>query len=801
MKVSLNWLKEHVALELSAKELAPKLMALGFEVASIESKGPQFRGVVTAKVLDVVQHPNADRLRLCTVDDGAAKFSVVCGAPNVAAGQTVALARVGAELPGGKKLGPAKIRGVDSQGMLCSGAELGMPGDAAGIMVLGEGTPLGQDFAAMQGPGDELLEVEITPNRPDCLSHRGLARELAAYLRVPLKSAPPAPVPPQASETCPLISVESPEACPLYIGRLITGVKVGPSPAWLAAKLEAVGLKPINNVVDVTNYMLMDIGQPMHGFDASRLTGPEIRVRFARSGETIKALDGKSYALSLDNLLIADSSHPVAIAGVMGGEETGTTGQTVNVLLESAYFRPSVVRKSSQKLRLKSDSSYRFERGVDPGAVAEASERAAALIVQLGGPEAKVSAPRVAGAQPAAPKPITVSVSRLNEILGSAFPEADVEGALRAIAQSLQVESTKLHFTPPTHRGDLETVWDLAEETARLLGYDNVPSVAAPISPRPAKLTPYESLAERCRSRLAALGLLEAYNYDFVSEKALKQAGLSPDSCAKLANPLSDDWTYLRPTLLLGLLANAATNLNRGASSVRLFELGTRYKPVKGHVAEKRHAAGLMLGPVSERFWQAARTPDAGFYDAKGLAEDLLSGLPGLAWTPLRQAKTQLEDDVFFHPGASLRVESPKGPLGTVGLLHPTIARAWGLDRQPVALFDFDLERLAKLESPRARFAPYSQFPVSRRDLSLLVDTGKPYAELEAAARQGAGAPLQSVELVDVFTGKGLPAGKHSVTLRLTFGVLDRTLTEPEVLAGVDGALGALKALGAELRG
>ena len=794
MKVSYNWLREHVELDAPVERLAELLLQLGFEVASVERKGPAFRGVVTAKILEVVKHPNADRLRLCTVDDGSQKLSIVCGAPNVAVGQTVPLARIGAELPGGRKLTPAKIRGVESQGMLCSGAELGLGSDHAGIMVLGEGTPLGQDFAALQGPGDTILEVEITPNRPDVLSHRGLARELAAALRVPLKPLKPLALHGVSGE-CPPITIEA-KGCPIYVGRLITGVKVGPSPGWLAARLESIGLRPINNVVDTTNYVMLDIGQPMHAFDAARLTGPEVRIRSARSGETIKALDQKSYSLSDQIFLIADAEKPAAIAGVMGGLDSSVTEKTTSILLESAYFTPPTVRKSSQKLRLKSDSSYRFERGTDPELPLAASERAAALIAQVGGKDVKVSAARVAGASPQPHPPISVTAGRINDILGSSFSEADIQGALHSIALKLDKHGETLRFQRPSHRADLETPWDLAEEVARLLGYDKIPTQASAVALKPATVTPAETLVDRCRSRLSALGLMEAYNYDFVSEKEVERARLDQKLCPRLANPLSDDWTLLRPTLLLGLLRNAATNLNHGATSVRLFELGKQYRPGR----ETLHAAGLILGPAGERFWRAARTPDADFYDAKGLVAELLEGIPGIDTVPLRAAAAALDADVFFHPGAALRLQSAKGPLGCVGLLHPSLARAWELDGRPVALFDLDLGALGELRSPAKRFAPFSQFPVSRRDLSLLVDTAKPYAELEAAARRAGGSFLQAVELVDVFAGKGLPPGKHSVTIRFTFGTTERTLTDAEVNAAVDAILKSLTALGAALR-
>ncbi|MDE2237112.1 MAG: phenylalanine--tRNA ligase subunit beta, partial [Elusimicrobia bacterium] len=623
MKISLNWLKDWLPLELDARELSGRLTSLGFEVSSLEKRGPAFRGVVAAKILEVSKHPNADRLRLCLVDDGTSRLTVVCGAANVAAGQLVPLARVGATLPGGRTLSAAKIRGVESQGMLCSAAELGLSGDHSGILQLPP-TPLGGELAETLGPADEVLDVEVTPNRPDCLSHRGLARELAAFLKLPLKQAP-ASTPPAPAGQCPQVSIEAAKACPLYCARLISGVTVGPSPAWLAAKLEAVGLRPINNVVDVTNYVLLDLGQPLHAFDAARLAGPGLRVRFARAGESLAALDGKPYALSAEILVIADSARPVAIAGVMGGLETGVTEKTTSVILESACFAPPDIRRASRRLRLRSDSSYRFERGVDPEAVLEASERAAALIARLGGKGSSVSAPGIAGAPPPAAKPIQASAERINGLLGSSFPEPQIEACLRGLGRLHPEGPGRWLLAPRSYRRDLESAADLAEEVARLAGYDSIPSQAAPVPPRAAKATPYESLARRCRSRLSAAGLLEACNYDFVCEKTLRLCGLSSAEAPRLANPVSDEWTLLRPSLLPGLLQNAAGNLKHGAAAVKLFELGAQYARRGQAIEERRHLAGLLLGPLRERCWKPELAPDLGFHDAKGLAQDLLS--------------------------------------------------------------------------------------------------------------------------------------------------------------------------------
>ena len=383
MKVSYNWLKEHLPLELSATELSTHLLRLGFEVAGHQRLGPTFTGVVVGKVVSKEKHPNADKLSVCVVDDGATQRTVVCGAPNVDAGQTVAYARPGAVLPGNFKIEGRKLRGVESQGMICSRAELGLPKDVEGIWVMGEGPALGTDVGSLLGPADDILEVEITTNRPDCLSHRGLARELAAYFRKELK-----PLGGGMMETAKAsfpVTVEDSEACPFYGARLIEGVNVGESPAWLKTKLESIGLRPINSVVDITNYVLHDIGQPLHAFDADKLNGSRIVVRRSTAGEKLLALDHKTYDLPEGLLVIADADKPVALAGVMGGEETAVTTSTKRVLLEGAFFNPAEARKSSQKTRLRSDSSYRFERGADPEAPRMATDRAAALILQLAG--------------------------------------------------------------------------------------------------------------------------------------------------------------------------------------------------------------------------------------------------------------------------------------------------------------------------------------------------------------------------------------------------------------------------------
>ncbi|MDE2492009.1 MAG: phenylalanine--tRNA ligase subunit beta [Elusimicrobia bacterium] len=800
MKISSSWLKDHLEHGLSTEDLSALLLKLGFEVAGVERRGPQFSGVVVGRVLAKDKHPNADKLSVCTVDDGAAKWSVVCGAPNVAAGQTVAFARIGAVLPGEFKIKKAKLRGVESQGMICSREELGLSKDVDGIWVMGEGPALGADVGALLGPADDVLEVEATSNRPDCLSHRGLARELAAALGRTLK--PLASGVDEALSKALPVSVEDAQACPFYGGRLIEGVKVGESPEWLKGRLESIGLRPVNNVVDVTNFVLHDVGQPLHAFDADRLAGGRILVRRSKAGETFLALDHKSYALPEGLLVIADAERPVALAGVMGGEESSVTEKTTRLVLEGAYFAPSEIRASSQKTRLRSDSSYRFERGADPEAARWAAERAAALILELAGGKAGPLKAEPAVLPAPTTRRIKTSTSRIAAILGADFHADEILATLKRIAAELSGGASEFTFTAPSWRHDLATANDLAEEVGRFLGYDRVPYRLAPLAPQAATTTPVETAARRVRTRLAALGFCEAYNYDLLPEKALTAARLSADGLPRVANPLSEDWALLRPSLLPGLLKNAQHNLSRGADAVRLFELGKAYSLKGGAVVEQWRAAGLLLGPVLDVRWQAARAPRAGFADAKAAVEALLGGAGPVSWErPGTGNAGRWVCDPLFHPANALRAFVAGEAIASVGWLHPRAARAFDLDGEGAVLFELNLERLAAKPAPTAKYAPFSPFPVSRRDLALVVDRSLPYGRLEEALRACAIAELQDALLFDVYEGKGIPDGKKSFAVRLTFGRDDRTLTDAEIAGFTDAVVKALsEKLGAVLR-
>ncbi|MFA6318193.1 MAG: phenylalanine--tRNA ligase subunit beta [Elusimicrobiota bacterium] len=798
MKASYNWLKERLALEWSAEELAGRLPSVGIEVAGIEKRGPVFTGVVTAEVLTKVKHPNADRLSLCQVSDGAKTYSVVCGAPNVAAGQKVPFARVGAVLPGGK-LSKAKIRGVESEGMICSTKELALEGDASGIMVLDPSTKAGQDFAALLGGSDTILDVEITPNRPDLMSHLGLCREIATCFGVPFKESAETALQEDASLRSLPVEILSAGDCPRYVGRLIDGVRVGESPDWIKDKLAAVGLRPINNVVDVTNLILMDTGQPLHAFDADLLANGRIIVRPARPGERLLALDGKDYALTEGLLVIADYAKPVAIAGVMGGQATSVTASTKRVFLESAAFIPAAVRKSSQSLRLRSDSSARFERGCDVEAAAWASRQAAALIASLSGGSARVSPALDIYPGRKDPFPIRATAARVNAILGTAFPAEEVEKTIRAIAAKTDQEGDVLVVTPPSWRRDLATPWDLAEETARILGYDRIPSSVGTSPLKPTEELRSHSLAHRARARLAALGLHEACTYDFISEKHAALLEVTEDQWVRLANPLTEDWVVLRPSLLPGLLQSLRRNIERQAESVRLFEVGKTYLRDGSAVREHSHLAGVLYGPLSPAHWKASKDK-AGLFEAKALLADLLAGVTGLTWTADDPAGTFAGSGLLL-PGSRLTVSAGGAPLARLGILHPKLARAWEVDREQPAYFELDLERLAAASAGPRTFRAMSSFPSSWRDLSVVVRSDVPYADIEAAVAGLKLPALDSVGLVDVYAGKGVADGCRSLSLRFVFLLPDRTLKDAEVAAGVEKVLAELKKrFGAELR-
>lgn len=795
MKVSYNWLKEFLGFEMPASELVKHFPLMGFDVDSQTTVGAAFTGVVIGEILKVDKHPNADRLSLCEVSTGGSeKLKIVCGAKNVAVGARVPVAKIGAKLPGGLTIARTKIRGTESEGMICSATELGLatPDSNGGIMILPAGAALGEDASRLLGEPDVVWDIDVTPNRADCLSHYGLARELSVHFTRPVREPAAPKLQASAAAGSRKIQIHDKDACRRYIGREFVNVKVGPSPGWLAQRLQLIGLRPINNVVDITNYVLFEYGHPLHAFDSEKLKGDTVHVRLAK-GESMKALDGKDYRLDAGDLVIADQLGPVAIAGIMGGVATGVTDKTTKVFLEAAYFKPSLVRKTSSRLGLRSDSSYRFERGADPEMAARASARAAQLLVEL----CKAAPGEAADSYPNPPQPdaIEVSTERINQILGSNFPSDKINAVLKGIS-SRYAESAAGRglFTPPTHRGDLTQIWDLAEEVARHLGYDAIGTEAGPVRLLRPRANGLPDRIRKVREALKGQGFSEAYNYDFVSAAQLKKSGIDPKKAGavQMLNPLSEDWAYLRPSLFTGLLQSALHNLSRGIMNVRLFEIGRTYAMHGAEVSERNLCAGILVGQTPlEPHWKV-KPMQTDLYDAKGTVAEALRGLD-IAWS-------EGAGETFFHPRASIEAKTPQGTVAAAGLLHPELYGAWDLPQTPIALFSIDMDAAAQFPELETRLNPISPFPSSTRDLSFIVDAAAPYAEIQAAVA-GAEA-LVRLDLIDIYAGKGIPEGKKSVTIRLTFSRPDRTLRDEEVESSTKKAVESLtKRCGAVLRG
>lgn len=795
MLISLNWLSDHLDLAgLSVEELSRLLTFAGVEVEGIEHKGVASDRVVVAQILEFNPHPDADKLSVCRVDGGQAEpFQIVCGAKNFKKGDKVPLALEGAVLPGDFTIKKGKLRGVESQGMMCSGKELGLGDDHAGLLILPADAPVGTPLGTYLG-SDTLVEIEVTPNRPDLLSHFGLARELAALRGVAMRpSAVEGAVPGggKAGDTAAggtaTVDLQS-SACPFYTARVIRGVNVGASPAWLRTKLESIGVRSINSVVDITNFVLHDLGQPLHAFDLAKVDGGLV-VRAAVPGERFIALDGKPYDLTPEDLVIADRTKVLAIAGVMGGEESGVTESTTDVLLESAYFAPSGVRRTSRRLGLSSDSSYRFERGVDPGVVASASARAAALIVEVAGGVAE-AAPVVAGEVPVLTGSVGLDGGHVRRLLGSEISDTEISGILSRLGLTSSGASAGGAWTIPSYRQDLQRPVDLIEEVARVSGLDGIPArTLAHFGVPGADDASYDFLMSLKR-RLASLGFCEARTIKLVSTAQLDDAlGFDRRRTEPLAlkNPLSEDHTHVRPSLVPGLLAVAAHNVRQGAEALRFFEAGTIFAASpnpKAGSAEAQSLALVLSGPHTPGSWLKKSPFPTDVFDLRGVIESLLG-----------------RDDVRLrksdHPLLVLAAEVVVGGkvIGLAGQIRPARARA--LDAAAaVYAAELNLAALEKLAAAPRRYVELPKFPASARDVALEVASDFTHGMIDDFfAKQVKEPLLVGVALFDVFTdpdGVKLPRDRKSLAYSLTYRDPARTLEAKEVDAAHRRILEAL---------
>jgi phenylalanyl-tRNA synthetase beta chain len=756
MKFSVNWLREFVDLPKNPDEIADLLTRAGVETENIETRGAKIDKVIVSQITASSRHPNADRLTVCEVDDGiGAKRQIVCGATNYKVGDKVPLALPGAKLPNGTEIRKSKLRGVESEGMLCSPIELGLGEDASGLLILSPdakiGTPIGDLF-----PADTILDVEITPNRGDLLSHFGLAREIAALTGKKFKSvAREAKIHVKTSG----VTISARRECPFFSGRKIDNVKVGSSPQWLRAKIESVGIRSINNIVDISNFVMLELGQPTHAFDADKLKGG-INVRLACEGEKFLALDGKTYSLKPDNIVVADQERAVGIAGVMGGEETGVTDSTRNILLEAAYFLPASVRRTARNLNLPSDASYRFERGVDPEMVLRASQRATELIQEIaGGTPAKEI--NVAGELPANPADVSLKYEKCDRVLGIPIKPKQIDEILTGFALKKTSAAKITKWKIPSYRRDLQRDVDLIEEVVRAYGAERIPGTdRSRFTPSSAADRAHD-LESQMRERLVAAGLNETRT----SKLLPRERFAFGENAIELRNPLSEDHVALRPSLLPGLLGVLDHNIRAGAERVAIFETGRVFEPPSG--AENKRVAILLWGNLaSEVHWRNEKRR-VDFFDLKGAIE--------LARTGLSFRRAQ-------HANFALAVEITAGNqlVGLAGQLTnslvSTIDASGGVFVAEVSL-DFPISGLGS----RATFRELGKFPAVSRDIAMIVTEDLTHERILEAIFHPIEPLLERVEFFDLFAGTEIGEGKKSLAYRLTYRAKNRTLTNEEV--------------------
>lgn len=791
MKFSEQWLRSRVDLGgIDRAHLLERLTAVGLEVEACEPVAPDFSGVVVARVLEVVQHPNADRLRVCQVDAGdGTPRQIVCGAPNVRPGLIVPLAMIGAVLPGDFRIKASKLRGVESAGMLCSADELRIEGGSDGLLELPAALTPGTNVREALDLDDAVIELKLTPNRSDCLSIEGLARELAAVFGRPLLPLP-ATVTLTAGEVSGVIEVEAPTDCPRYLGLIVEGIDAAAAtPEWMRRRLARSGIGAIHPLVDITNYVMLETGQPMHAFDLDTLVLPVV-VRRARAGESLKLLDGSEVELQADTLLIADQQGPLAIAGVMGGERSKVTGATRRVLFESAHFRPATVMGKARRFGLSTDSSHRFERGVDPSAPARALARAVALCLEIaGGAPGAVLAAETPAELPQ-PSRIRLRKARLAAVLGFEVPAEEVAASLSALGLGVQDQGDHWLVDTPTARFDLAIEADLIEEVARLVGYDRIPVTTAATPLIPVAPAPDAALVASLRHQLAARGWHEAITLAFTSSALLSVWKM--DALA-LMNPLSADIDRMRPSLLPALVEAVKHNLRRQQSRVRLFETGRVF--LDGGRQEIERLALVGCGPARAEQWgEARRALDV--HDLIGEADSLAAA------RGVRLDRVQDQLPAWLHPGRAVRLRSAGIDVGVAGELHPALLAALDL-RQPVQVLELDLAALAPdAAAPARKVQLPSRQPSVRRDLAVLVPDAVGYGQLAACISAAAGPLLIGQGLFDQYRGPGVPDGQRSLALSLTWQDPERTLTDSEVADAEQRVIAALAAeCGATVRG
>jgi phenylalanyl-tRNA synthetase beta chain len=769
MRVNLEWLREWVRLDGDAEQVAADLTAAGLEVDAIEPAAGPTVGVVIGEVIRVERHPQADRLSVCSVSDGTAEHRVVCGAPNVAAGIKVPFATVGSRLPDGKTIWRAELRGIESHGMLCSAKELGLVDDVNGLLVLPPDAPVGSPLASYLSLDDTVFEINVTPNRGDCFSVIGIARELAARRGMPLTAPRTSGVPATIEDTFP-VELRADAACPRFVGRVLRGLRRGAkTPLWMRERLRRAGVRPLQPIVDVTNYVMLELGQPLHAYDLAKLEGG-IQVRLANPGETLTLLDGRAVALDPDMLVIADARRAVGLAGVMGGEHTAVSADTESVLLESAFFSPAALAGRARRLGLHTDASLRFERGVDPNGQARALDRAAELIVAIcgGGAGPRTEAERSADIPRR--RSVPLGRARLDSMLGLSVAADTVTGIFERLEMRVEADKDGWRVTPPSFRFDVAIEEDLIEEVGRMVGYDAIPPTPARLTERLGGATETVVGSDRLSDLLVARGYSEVVTYSFID--AGLDARVSPQGAGvALANPIASDLAILRQSLWPGLIGVARLNVTHQRPRLRIFEIGPQFAAAGNAVEQTTMVAGLALGGRLPEQWDAARI-DLDYFDIKGDVEALLR-------------LTGCRDDFHFEaavhpaltPGRTARVLRSGRPVGWLGVLHPDLQKR--IDKRGVAIvFELELAEAARAAVPAYRRV--SKFPSLRRDLAIVVDDAVTADALTRALRRVAGELLRDVVVFDVYRGEGVDSGRKSVGLGLILQDASRTLTDED---------------------
>ncbi len=794
MNLPMSWLNDYMDIDVTPKEYSDKMTMSGSKVEGYEDMGAEVENVVAGKVLTCVDHPDSDHLRVCTVDAGTGEIlQIVCGAPNVKAGIIVPTALIGAKLPGGVKIKKTKMRGVESQGMLCSHEELGISEDVLGyepeygILILPDDTPVGKDIKDIFGMNETVVEFEITSNRPDCFSIIGLARESAATFGKKF-TIPEVKFTENNENIADTISVEvlDKDKCKRYCARMVKNVKIAPSPAWLRQRLRACGVRPINNIVDITNYVLLEYGQPMHAFDLRDLADNKIIVKRAAQGEVIKTLDSQDRTLSPDDLVIADGKRAVAIAGVMGGFNSEVKDDTTTVIFESATFDAASVRLTAQRVGLRTEASSRYEKGLDYHNTVPAVERACQLVEELGCGENVGGMIDVTG-NVTDMETLAFRPDKINAFLGTDIPTEDMVKIFDAL--EIKTDLDKMTVTPPSFRPDLAGEADIAEEVARFYGYDNIPVTLLSGEATCGKKNARQIMQDNINEILTAQGMYEIYTYTFTGPSVFDKLGIPADSdlrnAVKISNPLGEDTSIMRTTTIASMLDILSRNYNYRNASAGLFEVGKVFIPT-GADSLPEEPLKITMGMYGD---------NVDFYDLKGACESLFDGLH-----VDRVRYDAVTDNPTFHPGRCAKVSAGGKTLGIIGEIHPAIARGFELET-PVYAAELDFEAVFANIKKDIKFKELPKFPAVTRDIAMLVDKAVPVADIEAVIEKASGKNLERLALFDVYEGKQIPEGKKSVAYSAVYRASDRSLTGEEVQKVFDKVVRSLEnVLGAQLR-